>query len=215
MAEHAATAMQAGWMLCHRCGMLHRPTVEEVKPHCPRCRAALYWRKPDSLARAWAYLVTAVILYIPANTLPVMKVVRFGYEKSDTILSGIRVLLDGGMWMLAIIVLVASIVIPLAKMVIMAILLVTVQTGSRWRPQGRTSLYRLIDGTGYWSMVDIYVLATLAALVQMEVISAIEVEAGASYFGAIVVLTMLSSKSFDPRLIWDAMEPNNGPSANP
>ena len=143
------------------------------------------------------------MLYLPANLLPIMHVTSLGRTRSDTILSGAEFLLVSGMWPLALVVFVASILIPLLKMVILAYLLVSVQRRWQTRPLDRTRLYRFTEFVGRWSMVDIFVVTVLVALVQLGAVADVEAGAGALYFAAVVVMTMLAAIAFDPRLIWD------------
>ena len=200
------TAAAAGLARCHACGQLSRlpAAAGGAAAACPRCGAALHLRQPASVARTWAYLSAAAVLYVPANVLPVMKSGSLFGVQEDTILSGVVFLWRDGSWFLAALVLVASIVVPLAKLLALSFLLLGVQWRSAWQPQWRTRLYRIIEYMGRWSMLDIYVVTLLAALVQVQSLAAIQAGPGAVAFGAVVVLTMLASQSFDPRLIWDA-----------
>lgn len=147
-----------------------------------------------------------MILYIPANVEPIMHATTLGQQRDDTILSGAAYLLLHGMWPLALVVFVASILVPMLKMVILGYLLISVQMRSHWRPLERTRLYRFTEFVGRWSMVDVFVVAVLVALVQLGALARIEAGYGALYFAAVVILTMLSAISFDPRLIWDPLE---------
>lgn len=198
----SATARQAGLVNCPLC---HRLSPRGQR-RCPRCRTPLHLRKPDSLVRTWALLVTAVILYIPANLYPVMTVIRLGRGEPNTILSGVAALIHAGMWPLALVVFVASIVIPLLKIVTLGYLAWSVGRGSCWRPRERTLLYRLTETFGHWSMVDVFLVAILTALVDMGGVASITPGIGVSFFASVVVLTILAAKSFDPRLIWDLMD---------
>lgn len=191
---------------CGACAQLVRVPREAKRPRCPRCGEALHRRKPDSLARTWALVLTAAILYVPANTLPIMTVVYFGSGEPDTIISGVSKLIEAGMWPVALLVFFASIVVPIAKLAGLVYLLVSVQLGRTDRRADRTFLYRIIEGIGRWSMVDIFMIAILVALVNLGAIATVEPGAGAVSFAAVVVVTMLASMSFDPRLIWDAAE---------
>jgi paraquat-inducible protein A len=166
-------------------------------------------RKSNSIARTWALMVTAAILYIPANVFPVMTVTSLGQAQSDTIVSGVIHLFDHGMWPLALLVFFASVVVPLLKLVSLTILLVTVQRGSTWRPVLRTRMYRVTESVGRWSMVDIYVVTILVALVKLGALASIEAGPGAVFFGAVVVTTMIAAETFDPRLIWDNLGVRN------
>ena len=205
-------AARRGLLLCGTCGLLNRAAPREAHMDCARCGATVTARKPDSFTRAWAFLAAAAILYVPANLLPVMHTGGlFQQQQSDTILSGIVYLWRTGSWLLAAIVFVASIVVPAAKIASLAFLLAMAQRRSRWRPDERARLHRATASIGRWSMVDIYVGAALVALVQFGLFAQIEPGPAAVYFGAVVILTMLASKSFDPRLTWDPLdEPTDG-----
>ena len=175
-----------------------------LHPSCPRCGESLHLRKPRSLQRTWALVVAAVLLYIPANLYPVMAVTSLGRTQADTILSGVVYLLNHGMWPLALVVFVASVFVPLLKLAILIYLLVSVQLRSPWRARDRARLYRITEAVGRWSMVDIYVVTILVALVRLGNLATIEAQVGAVFFAAVVVLTIFAAMSFDPRLIWDA-----------
>jgi paraquat-inducible protein A len=202
----AATAIAASQARCHDCGLLSRISGGGHGAACPRCGGALHFRKARSLERTTAYVLGALICYVPANVLPVMTVISLGKGQSDTIMSGVVYLLTHGMWPLAVVIFVASVFVPLAKLVILVMLLITVRLHSRWRPVDRTRLYRLTEMIGRWSMIDIYVVTILVALVRLGNLATIEAGWGAVFFGAVVVLTILAAESFDPRLIWDASE---------
>jgi paraquat-inducible protein A len=163
-------------------------------------------RKPRSIERTWALVIAAALCYLPANLLPIMQVTSLGKAQADTIMSGVVYLLLHGMWPLAIVVFTASVFVPVLKLVILVVLLVSTQRGSHWRPVDRTRLYRLTEAIGRWSMVDIFVVTILVALVRLGALATIEPMPGAIFFGAVVVLTMLAAESFDPRLIWDRIE---------
>lgn len=202
------SAMRLGVMVCHECGMLSKAAGGHGQ-HCPRCGAALHFRKPDSIARTWAFLIAAIILYIPANVLPVMETGSLFGSQQDTIMSGVVFLWNSGSWELAMIVFIASIVVPMAKIIALVFLAASVQMRSRWQPRQRTKLYRLVELVGRWSMLDIYVITILVALVQLKALATIKAGPAAIAFGAVVVLTMLAANSFDPRLIWDPVENGN------
>ncbi len=204
----SVTAASRALMNCHDCSLLVRAPESHghVDALCPRCGATLHSRKIDSVRRTWALLLAAAILYIPANVFPVMSVTSLGKVQTDTILSGAVYLLLHGMWPLALIVFVASVVVPLLKLTALGYLLVSIQLRSTRRVVDRTRLYRITEAVGRWSMVDIYVVTILVALVQLGALATIEAAPGAVFFGAVVVLTMLAAETFDPRLIWDAAE---------
>ena len=185
---------------CHDC----RQVVAGSEGDCPRCGAGLHRRKPGSLRRSWALVVSAALLYVPANLLPIMTVIYFGAGQPDTILSGVEALIAAEMWPVALLVFFASITVPVLKLAGLVYLLLSVQRASAHRQRDRTRLYRLIEGVGRWSMVDIFMISLLAALVQLGAIATVEAQLGSIAFAAVVVITMLASESFDPRLIWDA-----------
>jgi paraquat-inducible protein A len=197
------TAAAFGLASCHTCGLLCRPAGGGALSTCPRCGTPLHLRRPASVQRAWAFTLSAAILYVPANVLPVMSSGSLFGDQSDTILSGVVFLWRDGSWALALLVFFASVVVPLAKLGTLVFLLLGVQAGSTWRPLLRARLYRAIEFVGRWSMLDVYVVTLLVGLVRWRSLAVIHAEPGAVAFGAVVVLTMLASQSFDPRLIWD------------
>ena len=162
------------------------------------------------MSRAFALAVAAAILYVPANLYPVMTLVSFGQATSATILGGVEELITGGMLPLALLVFFASITVPMLKLLGLVYLLFSVRRRSTWRPRERTTLYRLVESVGRWSMLDIFVLAVLAGLVRLGSIATIVPGIGAISFAAVVVLTMFAAMSFDPRLLWDAAGANDG-----
>jgi paraquat-inducible protein A len=186
---------------CHTCGWLSKE--DENHAHCIRCTTPLHYRKPNSIENTWALLFAATVLLIPANLYPILTVIRFGQGAPSTILSGVLHLIEDGMWGLAMIVFVASIVVPVTKLLVLSFLLLSVQYKSDWRPGDRTLLYRVTEVIGAWSMVDIFLVGLLSSLVSLEALSTIEPGIGASYFAAAVVLTIFAAQSFDSRLIWD------------
>jgi paraquat-inducible protein A len=194
-------------VLCEDCQLLsHLPERLAHGALCPRCGARLHSRKEQSLQRTWAFLIAAMICYVPANLFPIMTVRSLGTAESDTIMGGIVYLLTHGMWPLALVVFTASFCVPLLKLVSLTGLLLSVHRSSRWRPVDRTRLYRITVAVGRWSMVDVFVVTILVALVHLGALATIEAESGAVFFGAVVVLTMLAAEAFDPRLIWDRSE---------
>ena len=194
------------YLNCHSCGLLSEEQGHEQ--HCPRCTTPLHHRKHNSIETTWALLIAAALLIIPANVYPVMTVIRFGQGEPNTILSGVLHLIEGGMWGLAMIVFVASIVVPVLKLIVLSFLLISVQKKSLWRPRDRTLLYRVTEVVGAWSMVDIFLVGLLSALVSLDALSTIRPGIGASFFGAVVVVTMFAAHKFDPRLIWDNVREN-------
>jgi paraquat-inducible protein A len=205
----APTAARAGLLVCHDCGLLSRPAAHSHEGRCPRCGSHLHFRKPNSIARTWAFVIAAVVLYIPANMLPVMDTSSLFGAQTDTILSGVVYLWISGSWPLAIIVFIASIAVPMLKIIALIFLVASAQFRSTWLLRRRTGIYRLVELVGRWSMLDIYVITILVALVQFNALATIKAGPGAIAFGAVVVLTMFAAMSFDPRLIWDSLEPEH------
>ena len=203
----AATAAALGLTSCHTCELLVAAAPPGGSAHCPRCGSAVHGlRRPDSIVRTWALLGSAALLLIPANVYPVMTVIQFGRGEPNTILSGVLHLIESGMWPLALLVFFASFVVPLSKIAVLVLLLLTVRTGSQWRRRDRTLLYRVTEVVGAWSMVDIFLVGILVALVNLDALASVRPGVGAIFFGAVVVLTMFAARSFDPRLIWDRAE---------
>lgn len=201
------TARRLGLVSCRDCHLLSRwEPPSGGTAFCPRCGAVLALRKPNSIGRTWALIVAAALFYIPANVLPMTVTTSLGSTQSDTILSGVIYFLLHGSPEIAAVIFLASIFIPLLKLIVLAGLLVSVQRRSAWRPRDRTLLYQLTHAIGRWSMVDIYVVTILVALVKLGVFVNIDAGPAAVYFAAVVVISMFAAESFDPRLIWDALE---------
>lgn len=204
MSTMAPTAMQHGLQSCEACGLLSRPAPGEQKGRCPRCDEELVFRKPACLERTLAYLIAAAICYIPANVLPVMTTITSAGSESDTIMQGVVLLWSPTGWPLSLIVLFASIMIPSAKIVALLYLLITVRRGSIENNSQRIRLYRMVELIGRWSMVDVFVDTFTVSLIQLQPLMSVEPGPGLLFFAAVVVLTMLAVKSFDPRVIWDS-----------
>jgi paraquat-inducible protein A len=205
-----ASAASQGLMACHTCGLLAKPAAHVHETWCPRCGTPLHFRKPDSIGRTWAFLIAAAILYIPANVLPVMETSSLFGAQTDTIMSGVVYLWVSGSWPLAVVVFVASIMVPMLKIIALAFLAISVQFRSHWQPMQRARLYRLVEVVGRWSMLDIYVIAILVALVQLKALATIKAGPAAFAFAAVVILTIVAAMNFDPRLIWDPLENEHG-----
>jgi paraquat-inducible protein A len=206
MNEPTVTAHQLSLLSCHDCHLLVKKPFSHTKGHCPRCGAHLHPRKPNSLARTWALLCAAIILYIPANVLPMTITTSLGTKQADTILSGVIYFMQSGSWEIGAVIFIASVFVPLAKLLILIFLLLSVQFRSTWRPKDRTKLYRLTELVGRWSMVDIYVVTILVALVRLGALATIEAGPAAVFFALVVVITMFAAESFDPRLMWDVIK---------
>lgn len=201
------TARSLGMVSCPSCHLVCRTEMKAGHPaSCPRCHAALHSRKPNSINRAWALTIAAAILYLPANLLPMTRTAALGMVQEDTIMSGVIYFVQSGMWPIALVIFVASVFVPLLKILILVLLLVSVQLRWQWRPLDRTRMYRLIEFIGRWSMIDVFVVTVLVALVKLGMVADIEAGKAAVYFAAVVILTMFAAESFDPRLIWDEME---------
>jgi paraquat-inducible protein A len=200
----AVMAIDRGLVSCLTCGLLSRGASGAAQ--CPRCSTLLHARKPASLSRTWTFLLSALVLYIPANVLPIMETESLLDVQTDTIMSGIVFLWTAGSWPLALIVFIASITVPLLKIIALLFLLVSVHLRMRSLAPERCRLYRVLETVGRWSMLDVYVVAILVTLVQLQTFARVTPAAGAIAFASVVVLTILATISFDPRLIWDAAE---------
>ena len=215
-ATQGLTVHRAGLLQCHSCGGLSRalpdlaPELEsDVDLRCPRCDGALRPRRGRrGLQTTWALLVASAILYVPANLLPVMSVYFLGGAERSTIIGGAVHLLEAGQWPLALIIFVASVMVPLLKLFALTFILVTIHLRSVWRTRERAWLYRATELVGRWSMVDVFVIGILAGLVQFGGMARIEANAGTFFFAAVVVLTMLSARTLDEHLLW---EPHDAP----
>ena len=195
------------WIACEVCQLVAAvpaPDMPHAAQRCPRCASRLELRRRGSLGATLALTGAAAILYLPANLLPVMTLVRFGRVGTYTILGGVEELLLLGLWPLALLVFFASIVVPMAKLISLAWFLHMIRRRSgRWLRQ-RTRLYRLIDFVGRWSNIDVFMVSILAASLQFGLLTAVDPEPGIVSFAAVVALTMLATTTFDPRLMWDA-----------
>jgi paraquat-inducible protein A len=211
MKTRPLTAMSASLISCHSCHLLCKAVsaAKGLAAYCPRCGARLHARKPNSIARTWALIIAAFIFYIPANVLPITRVISLGKVQEDTIMSGVIYFVKSGSWPIALVIFVASIFVPLLKLFLLSFLLISVQRKSKWRPKDRTRLYRITEAVGRWSMTDVYVVTILVALVKLGSLATIEAGPGAVFFAGVVIITMFAAMSFDPRLIWDAQETND------
>ena len=210
MTPAVLTAAQAGLVSCETCSLLSRPVALAEPGYCPRCDGELSSRNRNSLQYTWALVIAAAICYIPANMLPVLNTNALGKSEPDTIISGVIFLYTSGSWPLALIVLVASVMVPLGKLVALVYLLVSVQRGSIRSNRERAQLYRIVEFIGRWSMLDVFVDTFTVALVQLSPLMSVAPGPGVVFFAAVVVLTMLAAESFDPRLIWDSSSPMKG-----
>jgi len=205
MSIPTGNAMQSSLTGCHACGL-----VCSIPDHhhyvCPRCGSGLHFRKPQSIQRSLALVIAAFIFYLPANLLPITHTAALGKVQSDTIMSGVIYFLHHGDWPLALVIFTASVAVPLLKLLILSFLIWSVSRRSRARPIDRTKLYRITEAVGRWSMVDVFVVTILVALVQLGFLANIQAGPGALYFSMVVIITMFAAMVFDPRLIWDPIE---------
>jgi paraquat-inducible protein A len=200
--------IDVGLAACETCELVVNmgETPEGEAGACPRCRAPVRFRKRNSRTYVIALLIAAIALYIPANALTMMHTEQFPMRRSDTILSGVKFLWQAGSWGLAVIVFAASILVPLLKLGALGFLVASSTRPPTWRPRARTRLYRALEAIGYWSMLDVFVVALLAAVVQLGRFARVEPGPAVLPFAGVVVLTMLASASFDARAIWDRSE---------
>jgi len=203
----ALRAGDLGLIACHACGLVSDAGPEPM--YCPRCHARLHRRRPGGLQHSLAYLLAALVFYIPANLLPVMYTSRLGSGMGSTILSGVVEFWHAGAWDIALIIFTASVAVPCTKFLVLGMLIFTSWRHSTWARRERARLYRFVEFIGYWSMLDVLVVALVAALVQFHALSYVEPRSGILFFGLVVVLTMLAAMSFDPRLIWDDNDNDN------
>ncbi|MGU9849176.1 paraquat-inducible protein A [Pseudomonas koreensis] len=199
-------AIDAGILICTECHELNRQDADTDEQTCTRCGALVHARRPNSLVRTWALLITAAIIYIPANVLPIMTVSSLGQGDPSTIMSGVIQLVQHGMIPIAAVVFIASILVPTFKLVGIALLLFSVQRCQPLSARQRIWMYRFIEFIGRWSMLDIFVIAILVAVVNFGRLASVEANLGAIAFASVVILTMLAAVTFDPRLIWDNTE---------
>lgn len=197
-----STAKENGLALCTVCHQLAK-YHHGVENYCPRCESKIRMRFKDSIQRCWALTICSLIAFIPANAYPIMTFLSFGKGQGDTILSGIFALIKFEMYPIAAIVFIASFVVPLAKIIGLLVLLISLQSRKSYSKEKRTKMYRYIEFFGKWSMLDVFVVALLVSLVEFGSMLEIVAGPGATAFGIMVVLTIFAANSFDPRLLWD------------
>jgi paraquat-inducible protein A len=196
-------SFELGLSLCRTCGLAVSRASLEVDRRCPRCRSRIEHRTPFSTEMTLAWLIAGIVLYIPANLLPVMHTSGLLGDEDSTIVGGILEFWRSGDWDIALLIFTASVAVPFTKFIAIGLLIFTVRKNSRWEQHQRTVLYRIVEFIGYWSMLDVIVVALTSALMQFQVLGTAEPRPGIAFFCAVVVVTMLSALSFDPRLIWD------------
>ena len=196
-------SFELGLALCRTCGLAVSHASFGIERRCPRCESRVEHRMAFSSEMTLAWLIAGMVLYIPPNVLPVMHTRGLLGEADSTILGGILEFWRAGDWDIALLIFTASVAVPFTKFIAIGLLLFTVRKGSRWEQHQRTVLYRIVEFIGYWSMLDVIVVALTSALMQFQVLGSAEPRAGIAFFCGVVVVTMLAALSFDPRLIWD------------
>lgn len=185
---------------CDTCGHV---SIGRPGDDCPTCESRLRVRKTEPIARTWALVGAAAALYVPANILPVMTIIRLNRETTTTILGGVEELIAYKMWPLAAIVFIASVAVPVVKLLLLIYMLIATQRRSNIGLKRRAAMYRIVDAIGRWSMIDVFMIAILTALVRMGAVASVIPGTGAICFCGVVILTMLAAAAFDPRLMWD------------
>lgn len=203
------SAAAQGLAGCHVC--LALAPVERGR--CPRCGAALHLRIPHSLQRTLALLVTAMLLYVPANALPIMTTTYLGRDTDNTILGGVILLLESGSYPVAAVIFVASVIVPIGKVIAILWLCWSVSRRHDSSHRERAALYRVTEFVGRWSMTDVFVVTILVALIHMGGFMRVVPGVASLAFGAMVIVTMLAAEAFDPRLIWDQLADEETPEA--
>jgi paraquat-inducible protein A len=198
--QQLLTAREAGLVGCQTCARAN----PAGRAFCSRCGARLASRDATSLQRVWAWWVAGLIAYVPANIYPMLLTTTFGRTSENTIVGGVVELAQHGDFAVALIVFVASVMIPVGKFIAIAYLAISLRSPSVLGGHGRQRLYEVVEFIGRWSMIDVFVVAILSALVHFGFAATINPGIAAVTFALSVAFTMLSAISFDPRLIWDA-----------
>ena len=209
------SARALGLIGCDCCGLVQRPVQQGRRSYCQRCDSILHSRLPLSISRCWALCLAALVLLFPANLYPIMVVTNLGGERADTIISGVIHLAYSGQYPIAAVVFLASVAVPLLKLLGLMLLLLVTQRGWRLSPTQCTLLYRMVEFIGRWSMLDLFVIAILMALVDLGQIVQINAGPAATAFLAVVILTLLAAIHFDPRLLWDLLDEGSEPPSAP
>lgn len=215
------TLQDAGFWLCRDCHQINRITpkvIANLDSHdvlCARCGAAIHPRVTDSISRTWALLLTAFVLFIPANLYPIMIVDSIAGQVASTIMEGIVLFIESGEYFVAFVIFTASIVVPAFKLVGLSVILYSIQTNSPFFRRHRSAMFRFIQFIGRWSMLDIFVVSIMVAIVQFGILSQIRAGFGATAFALVVIITMYAAQTFDPRLIWEGCPPPDTTHTNP
>lgn len=200
------TAKESGLALCPKCHKLNDMGLnagKNARIQCSRCHGMFYPRKPHSLQYTLAWNVAALIAFIPANLYPIMILYSMGIGDPNTILSGIGEFIDHGLYPIAVIIFTASIIVPLIKIIGLFLLVYRVHTGVRLRPDKHSKFYHALEFLGPWSMLDVFVVALLVAVVELGFVTSVAAGPAINYFTLTVIFTMIAANSFDPRLLWD------------
>ena len=205
MASDIISAKALGVAGCHTCGKAVH-LGKRTHAECPRCGAGVHHRKHNSIKRAWAFLIAAFVMYIPANTEPMMRTTSLGNVSEDTIMEGVIYFLSHGDYLIGVVIFAASIMLPLLKMIALAYIFIMAQSRSTARRMEQINLYRLAEILGKWSMLDIFVVGLMAGLVQLGTLTTIAPGPACIAFASVVILTMIAEMVFDPKLIWDQKE---------
>ncbi|MBT3142349.1 paraquat-inducible membrane protein A [Phaeobacter gallaeciensis] len=192
-------ATDLDWIGCHTCGSVHHPDTQ----HCRTCGAHLHARLPHSLQKVWAWLITGVLFLIPANIYPLLSNLILGHEEGHTILEGVVIFFQTGDYFVALVIFVASLLIPFVKILIIGFLVLSIQFGWQLSEHTRLLLYEFVEFIGRWSMIDVFVVALLTGLVNLGAVISILPGAGAICFALSVICTMISAQCIDSKLIWD------------
>ena len=204
MSNRLLTAKDAGLATCLECRKLSAIQVgDRGKQRCSRCGAKLHDRKPNSIARTWALLLTSFIMLFPANLLPIMTVTSFGHSYPNTIIEGIEHFIQEGTYFIGFLIFFASILVPLFKLIGITLILLSIQRNWKTSLRQKAVMLRVIRFIGRWSMLDIFVIAIMVALVNLGALTTIKAAPAATFFAMVVVLTMLAATSFDTRHLWE------------
>lgn len=198
-------AISRGLAACHTC---HKLAPKDAH-RCPRCGSPLHVRKANSLQRTLALLLTACVLYIPANIFPIMYTDQFGNTIESTIIGGVLILIEMGSWPVALVIFCASVMVPIGKLIMMFYLCWVASRGAKANQRQLTGAYRITELIGKWSMVDVFVVFILVALINLGQMLVMRPGVAAMSFAGLVMVTMLAAESFDPRVLWDQEDKNH------
>jgi len=201
------TAKQQGYSLCPKCHKVNHTTAEPIR--CVRCHGLFYQRNRNSLQYTLAWNIAALLAFIPANYYPIMIIYSLGIPDESTILSGIGKFIEEGLYPIAVIIFTASIVVPLIKIIGLFVLAHKAYTGKRLKPDKHSKIYRVLEFLGPWSMLDVFVVALLVAVVELGFVTSVAAGPAINYFAMTVIFTMIAAHNFDSRLLWDKFKERN------